>query len=61
MYKDRENPEYYAKRIFFMISMLKKYCMSYEDIYEIDIMYPAIEYLSNLSDKLYCYYLDIKD
>jgi len=61
MYYDKQNPEYYAERIFFITSLVKKYCMDYDDIYELETIFPAIEYLYNLSDKLYCHYLNIKD
>ena len=61
MFNDREKPQYYAERIFSMVSLIKKYCIDYDDIYEITAINPAIEYLFNLSDKLYCYYLNTED
>ncbi len=61
MFYNKTKPEYYAERIFFITSLLKKYCMDYEYIYELETVIPAVEYLYNLSDKLYCHYLGFKD
>ena len=55
MNENKQNPEYYAERIFCMIELIKNYCDRYDYISEIDTITPAVEYIYDLSDKLYSY------
>ena len=58
MYINKNKPEYYSERIFYMLSLLKNYCEDYDDIYEIETIIPAIEHTCKLADKLYSYFIN---
>ena len=58
MYTNKNRPEYYTERIFYMLLLLKNYCQNNRDIYEIGTIIPGIEYTCSLADKLYSYFIN---
>jgi hypothetical protein len=58
MNTDKNKPEYYSERIFYMLSLLKNYCDNCDDIYEIETIMPAVEHTCKLADKLYSYFIN---